>query len=258
LQKKYIIVIIFLLLALADNGFLYANNKEDDLLSIKREIDTAYYSFDNNMLENLLSKTKRMKQKYPDSWLPDYYSGILCLQIGKILYVPNSDLAYGYFEQALDYFGNAMANETSAELLALISSAYGKLSSLSTFSAIYYGIKAKTKIIEADNLEKDNTKVLLIASTHLMHTPEVFGGDKNWAEKLLKKSLKLNTKKKAYNKYLINWAGNAEIYAYLAQLEILKGNKTKAKEYMKKALKLKPNYGFVKYDLTRQMKNLKK
>ncbi len=254
IQRKYIIILTFIFLAVANNNFLLAN-KEEDLLSIKQKIDTAYYSFDNKMLEKLLSNAKKIKQKYPNSWLPDYYSGILSLQIGKILYVPNSDLAYSYFEQALDYFENI--KDTSAEILALISSTYGKLSSLSTLSAIYYGIKAKSKIIEADNIEKENVKVLLIAAIHLMHTPKVFGGDKIWAEKLLKKSLKINNKKRTVDKYLINWASNAEIYAYLAQLEILRNNKVKAKEYINKSLKLKPNYGFVIYDLTRQLNNLK-
>lgn len=254
-QSNYILT--FLLLAFACSNPLLANTKEDDLIAVKQQIDTAYYSFDNKLLENILAKTKLLKRQYTMSWLPDYYSGILCLQIGKILYVPNSDLANTYFEQALNYFEQASEKDTSAELLALISSTYGKLSSLSTLSAIYYGIKAKTKIIEADNLDKENSKVLLIAATHLMHTPKMFGGDKDWAEKLLKKALKIKTKHKANDKYLIDWAGKSEIYAYLAQLEILREHKTKAKEYINKALKLIPNYGFVKYDLARQMKDLK-
>lgn len=86
-----------------------------------------------------------------------------------------------------------------------------------------------------------------------MHTPESFGGDKKWAERLLKSALKLNYKKQKVDDFLIDWATEGEIYAYLAQLEVLREDFPKAKLYIEKALKLVPEYGFVLYDLIPQM-----
>ena len=114
------------------------------------------------------------------------------------------------------------------------------------------------KKAEAVTLESGETLTadLLVAATHLMHTPEAFGGDKDKAEKLLKKGIKLNQKQATKDSLTITWASDAELYAYLAQLEILRENKEKALEYMKKALKLCPEYGFVKNDLMPQWKKI--
>ena len=199
----------------------------------------------------------KLEKKYPGNFYPSYYAGILCMQIGKILYLPNPDKAYDYFDRSLDYFFKTKKIKYTAEVAALISEAYGKKSSLSTLRAIYFGLLAKDYIYEAADMDSSNVKVYLIAATHLMHVPESFGGDKHWAESLLKKALKLRYAKESEDSLLIDWANDAELYAYLAQLEILRGNKEKANLYMDKALSLIPNYGFVKYDLARQLRDLK-
>lgn len=132
----------------------------------------------------------------------------------------------------------------------MISASYGKLSSLSVLKAIFYGMSAKEYIEEAYKLDSKNPKVLIVAATHLMHTPEFYGGDKKKSRELLNKVIDSIEYK---DNYRINWANYAEAYAYLAQLEILENNREKAKSLMKKALDLNPNYGFVKYDLEKQV-----
>src|SRR3990172_6627561 len=105
-------------------------------------------------------------------------------------------------------------------------------------------------------MDSANVNVYLIAATHLMHTPESFGGDKKWAEELLNKALKMIYKQINKDDNSVEWASEKEIYAYLAQLEILRENKDKAKLYIDKALALCPDYGFVLYDLIPQLKKL--
>ncbi|MCK5740753.1 MAG: hypothetical protein KAH48_00935, partial [Chlorobi bacterium] len=185
------------------------------------------------------------------------FQGILTIQLGKIYYNIDTDSAYDYFDQSIDYLNMAYEIRKTAEVAALLSSAYGKKSALSPVRAFYFGYKANHWIHIADTLDKNSPKVFLIAATHLMHTPEAFGGDKSRAESLLKKALKFVKQNEAIDTDEVDWASEAEIFAYLAQLEILRENKVKAKKYIKKALSIKPDYGFVKFDLIPQLKKLK-
>jgi hypothetical protein len=252
---KYKLSIIIFTLFIA---FSLLKAEENEFQEIKKKVDKLYYSFDSKKLINTLNQIQMMKRKNPNKWQYDYYSAVLCNQIGKILYLPKPDDAYNYFDRSLDYLFKVKKVHNDEEILALISATYGKMSSLSTIKAIYYGLKAKDYIYTAAKIDSNNSKVLLVASIHLMHTPESFGGDKEWAEELLKRALKLLYKEnQKENDISIEWAKDAEIYAYLAQLEILKKNKIKAELYIDKALKLIPDYGFVLKDLIPQLEEIK-
>ncbi len=229
---------------------------DNQYYSLKQQIESQYYSFRPDSMEILLKQSEALCDT-SDSWVPCYYSGILCIQLGKIYYNIDSDKAYDYFDSALDHLIEAdERNENDCEIKALISCAYGKKSSLSSLSAIFLGMKAKNRIEDAYEIDNSNPGMLLIAATHLMHTPETFGGDKDRAEKFLLKALQTNNNKQ--DSIRIIWGRDAEIYAYLAQLEILRENKEKAKKFMDKALALEPDYGFVKYDLKPQWEKIKK
>jgi hypothetical protein len=253
-NKKIITSLLIFFISIIN---LLSQEDNIEIIIFKKKIDTAYYSFDSHLLKRLLNHSEKLKNKFPNNWYPDYYAGIICLQLGKILYIPQPDKAYHYFDSSVAHFLNVKNKIYNAEIAALLSAAYGKKSSLSTLKSIYFGLKARDYIYEANKMEPVNHKVFLVAATHLMHTPETFGGNKELAEKLLKKSLKLIYQHNLKNEYSVNWANEAEIYAYLAQLEILQNNRIKARLYIDKALKLVPDYGFVLYDLIPQMKKIK-
>ena len=122
---------------------------------------------------------------------------MLNILLGKILYNPDPDLAYDHFDKAIDDLLVADDMTESAEIKTLLSCAYGKKASLSSLSAIYHGLKAKSYIEDAYELDKNNAKIYLIAATHLMHTPETFGGDKDRAGRYLKKALTILKKETA-------------------------------------------------------------
>jgi len=242
-MKTIIILLIFLIYI-----NLYPN-------SIKDTIDKYYYSFNYKKLEQLLIDLDTTN--FQIYYLNNYYKGIVQYCLGRIYYNFNRDKAFHKFEQSLENFKIVNEINSTAEILALISAAYGKLSSLSILKAIIYGIEAKKYMEEAYRLNPNDTKVLIVAATHLMHTPEFYGGNKKLARELLFKVLDLNKKNNIEKNYTINWGTDAEAYAYLAQLEILLGNKSEAIKFMIKALELVPYYGFVKIDLNKQIEKLK-
>ena len=258
MRKIYIILFVFLLFSQNNAYALGEDTYLSKLKTLKNEIDASYYSFDIQKLKQILNKSYNISKLSDGDWHPLYYSGLLHYILGKIYYQIDRDIAYNQFDKSLDYLLKANDKYQSADVLALISAAYGKKSALSPLASIYYGIKAKKNIEDAYELEKDNPKLLLIAATHLMHTPESFGGSKIKAHTLLLKCLELNKKRIEKDEYLINWAEDAEIYAYLGQLEVLNENKEKAWTNIQKSLKLVPDYGFVLKDLLPQYEKIKK
>lgn len=229
--------------------FLFSNDNNDELLSVKNMIEKNYYTFNDGKLENILEQCNQIPV---DNWQKHYYQGFLHLMIGKIIYNKDEDRAFDHFDKSVEHFEDAFQKNKNAEIAALLSAAYGKKSSLSGINAIFLGIKAKNSIVDAHKIDDNNSKVYLVAATHLMHLPEIYGGDKNQAEEMLFKAIKLN-ENRIKNKWFIDWAENAEIYAYIAQLQVLKKNYSKAEKYIKKALKIVPNYGFIEHDLKKQM-----
>ncbi|TAL68422.1 MAG: hypothetical protein EPN82_10535 [Bacteroidetes bacterium] len=227
------------------------------LKSLKSEIDADYYSFDIPRLKLLLNKSNKIAKISKGDWHPNYYTGLLHYLLGKIYYQIDRDIAYNQFDKSLEFFLKANEMHQSAELLSLISAAYGKKAALSPIASMFYGIKAKKYILDAYELDKDNPKLLLIGATHLMHTPESFGGSKAKARSLLLKCLELNKNRIGEDEFMLRWAEDAEIYAYLGQLEVLNENKEKAWNYIQKALKIVPDYGFVLKDLIPQYEKIK-
>lgn len=234
-------------------------NAKDDICTqleiYKKDIEANYYSWDRAALESLNKRIMNDKD-YSKSWHFAYYSSILDIQLGKIYYLIDKDKAYNYFAESIDKLEAIQNDGDLAEIYTLLSVAYGKKSSLSTLMAIVYGMKAKDLIYSANDISRNNPKILLTAAVHLMHTPVSFGGSKEKSRKLLNKALEVIKAGWKEDKLLVKWADTPEILAYLANLEILLEKKSAAENYMKKALNLIPNYGFVKYDLYPQFKKL--
>jgi tetratricopeptide (TPR) repeat protein len=253
---KILVPFLILLIISGNYNSGKASNKSNiSINSIRDSVNSCYYSFDTARLENVLSLSKKLLKSKPGEFLPKYYRGILALNYGKVIYNSRPDDAYEYFTEAADLFAECeeMLDTADAEIYALLSAAYGKKSSLSAIKAIFWGIKAKNYIEKAWEADSNSNKVRLVAATHLMHVPPFYGGDKKRAGEMLKDCFG-NDNDLIHGR--INWAGDAEIYAYLAQLKILQSDTAAARKHMDKALELAPGYGFVEIDLEKQIGKL--
>ena len=232
--------------------FLFSFNifsKNLELSEIKLEIEKNYYSFDLSKHNKIIKDLK----KIGDSEIRNYYLSFEYHTIGKIIYNDDNSKALKCFENSIVLIEKAIKQNPKTELLAeyyaLLSSSLGKKSSLSGLSAFYWGLEAKKAFDNAFNLDSNNSKVRFIGAVHLMHVPEILGGDKNKARNVLKSLLV--RKQNNINPNELNWVEKAEIFAYLAQIDILE-NKSKS-VYIDSALYYEKNYDFVKIDLKRQM-----
>jgi tetratricopeptide (TPR) repeat protein len=221
-------------------------------------VNKYYFTFDIKGLKRTLNNAENYLIEDPNNYYANYYNGIIRYCLGRVLYNTDSDVSYDYFDTALDMFEKSYSIEKNPVSLAMISAAYGKLSALSPLRAIFWGQKAKNRIYDAFNLDSNNSKILLVAATHLMHVPGIYGGDKKKARRMLEKCIEINKSNVNQNEYELNWANNAEITAYIAQLDILEEKPDSARQNMKKALQLQPRYGFVIIDLENQISQLSK
>jgi tetratricopeptide (TPR) repeat protein len=221
---------------------------------LKNKIDSNYYTADIQLYKTILRELDSIKTNGEQNWRIYYYAGFISLQLGKIYREEDSAVAVGFLEKAITDLEYAYGLYEQAEFLVLLSSAYGKLASLSFFKALKYGGDSKDYMLKAQKMADSSMidRINLVEATHLMFIPQMFGGDKAQAEKLLLDALRLKT---AVKDDLLNWAENAEIYAYLSQLEFEKENFSKAASYSRQALALEPQYYFVLQELQPQIEN---
>ncbi len=252
-SRNLLIVILFVLFIM--NNAIYANSNK--LLELRDSVNKYYYTFNLKGLKNTLNEIEQYNNKEKNNYYGFYYNGIIRYCIGRVVYNTNRDVAYNYFDTALNMFEKAYEIEKNPVSLAMISASLGKKAALSPLKSLYFGQISKNKIYEANNLSPNNPKILLVAATHLMHIPAIYGGDKKKARLLLEKCLELNKKENIKNEYELDWADDSEIFAYLAQIDILENNIDNARKNMQKSLNLKPRYGFVTIDLEKQISEIK-
>jgi len=94
----------------------------------------------------------------------------------------------------------------------------------------------------------NNPRVHLLKALSVYYTPEAYGGGPGNAQEIFEKSLTLFEKEKASNPSRSSW-GQEEAYAYLGLCFKQQGAPTKAREMLKKALAVSPNYAFAAHEL---------
>jgi len=144
----------------------------------------------------------------------------------------------------------------NAENTLVLADVYGKLASLKTIKVLYYGSRSKSFLKQAFNLSPRSPKNHLIAGIEIMWTPVIFGGSKKRAREFLDKALVLEKTWQETDPLVVQWATRPEIFAHLAQLEILCDTPDQARRYIDQALHLVPDYGFVHRDILPQLSQL--
>lgn len=219
-----------------------------DIISIKKDIESNYYSFNTSKHINIINLLNSKENKNDIIY---YYLAFEYQVLGKIIYNQNSSLALNYFDKSIANIERAITKikPTNKDLLpefyGILSSSLGKKSSLSGLSSFYWGLKSQNAYDKAFELDSLNSKVRFIGAIHLMHVPDFLGGDKSKSKWVLENLLK--NSKLTNNSFELKWVEKAEIFAYLAQIDLLKGDKYS--KYVDSAYKYEPNYDFIKLDL---------
>jgi hypothetical protein len=220
---------------------------------LKIQIEENYFSHDEASARRLLARSRDLVEQYPADWHPHYYAGLINVQMGNIVRHYDKDTAYRNYTAALTHMQVAHDLSPTAESAVVLADVYGKLASLKTVKMLYYGSRSKSYLIDAFQMGEGNPKACLVAGIEIMWTPTFFGGSTKRARRFLEKALTAASDWREPDRLIVNWATQAEIFAHLAQLEILCKRPTQARYYATQALSLVPDYGFVRRDVLPQL-----
>jgi len=223
---------------------------------VKAQIEALYHSYDTETKQILLREAAALIEHHPGAWQPSYYAALVNIQLGNVARAKDHKVAYRYYRDALRHIHAAHALFPNAENTLVLADVYGKLASLKTIKVLYYGSRSKSFLKQAFNLSPRSPKNHLIADIEIMWTPVIFGGSKKRAREFLDKALVLEKTWQETDPLVVQWATRPEIFAHLAQLEILCDTPDQARRYIDQALHLVPDYGFVHRDILPQLSQL--
>ncbi len=220
---------------------------------LKTHIEANYFSHDEASVRYLLAQSRDLVDQHPAAWHPHYYAGLINVQLGNIVRHDDKDMAYRHYTDALAHMLVAHERSPTAEITIVLADVYGKLASLKTFKMLYYGSRSKSHLIDAFRMDEHSPKACLVAGIEMMWTPIIFGGSTKRARRFLEKALTAAPDWREPDRLIVRWATRAEIFAHLAQLEILCKRPSQARHYATQALSLVPDYGFVLRDVLPQL-----
>ena len=139
------------------------------------------------------------------------------------------------------------SSDRFAEAHALLGSVYGMRIGRSPWTGMVLGPRSSAAIERAVALEPDNPRILLQQALGAFHTPRMFGGSKEKAEALLRRSIaafERETEDTAWP----NW-GRADAHIWLGQVLQDKGDLDGAREAYQRALAVAPEHAWVRHVL---------
>jgi Flp pilus assembly protein TadD len=109
------------------------------------------------------------------------------------------------------------------------------------------GPRASSSIDRAVALEPENPRIVLQQGVSAFHTPGMFGGGADKAERLLRRCVELFAREPR-DKAWPNW-GRADAHAWLGQVRAKRGDRGAARAEYERALAIAPEFGWVRYVL---------
>jgi len=209
-------------------------------------------AIDEQHIEQIAMSPNQFKVFLDDSDLraqAHYFIGLAGYRLSTLPSKLSDDRKERYLDEAIEHLVKATESRKDfAEAHALLSGAFGMKAGGGMFAGMKYGPKSNKQIDRALDLAPDNPRVLLLYGIGLLYTPSMFGGDTEKAVIQFKEAAKQFEKFTSEDVTMPHW-GRVEVYAWLGQAYEAEDQYEKAKEAYEKALKIDPDYGWVKYHL---------
>jgi tetratricopeptide (TPR) repeat protein len=181
--------------------------------------------------------------------LAEYYLGYADYRLGVVVYRMDKEKCIMYLDSAVEHLENALEKQGDfADAHALLSSCYGLKISFAPLKAIVLGPKAGRAMERAKELSPDNPRVALLEAIGTYNTPTLFGGGKEKGLQAMKRAAELFDRWNAPDSLLPDW-GKAEVYAWIGIAHLDRSEAILARKAFENALRINPDYGWVKYAL---------
>ncbi|MBL3656149.1 tetratricopeptide repeat protein [Fulvivirga sediminis] len=161
----------------------------------------------------------------------------------------DEDLFDEYYDEILENIDKLIETEhEKANAYALRAAVYGLETSYSGWKGMFLGPKSSSNLSDAKEEDDSSAFVWATYGSAKLFAPSMFGGDKDEAIKSFKKAIELYEKANLQQDWRYLYA-----LAWLGQAYYRTDQPQKAKEIYNKALKIEPNFKWVKDDLLPQV-----
>jgi tetratricopeptide (TPR) repeat protein len=181
--------------------------------------------------------------------LVEYYLGYADYRLGVVVHRMDKERSIVYLDSAVEHLEKAIEKQSDfADAHALLSSCYGMKISFAPLKAIVLGPKSGREMERARKLSPDNPRVALLEAISTYNTPALFGGGKEKGLEAMKRAAELFERWNAPDSLLPDW-GKAEVYAWIGLAHLDRNESILARKAFETALRINPDYGWVKYAL---------
>ena len=242
---KKLLVIIFLISVCSMVPFAQSTN--DLLNEAKKVIYQADIHFDKGLFLKGRGFFERVLSTEPENYIAKYYLAYTDYKLAIIAMDAQNNIEFDrYIKSATENCEDLLnENEDDVETKALLSGIYGIQIAMN--SALGQSLGSKSSMLSAEALgdAPENPRVLLFAGINKLHTPEFFGGSKTKALEYFKKAVNSSENKDSANVSGIDW-GYIETLAWLGKTYSAIKDFNSAAETFNKALRIEPEYGWIK------------
>lgn len=193
---------------------------------------------------NLLVKEKKENQYF-------FYYVALCDYRLATYYFTSAKMkeAEIYTMEGQKYLEKAMeADPSFGESFALYATLLGFEIALNQEKAMALAFKSNEYLAKALEKDPENPRINLLKGISILFTPEQFGGGADNALEFLNKSVNLFESESIKDPIKPSW-GKEEAYTFLGMAYKQKNEYDKAKEFLKKALEINPEFGMAVREL---------
>ncbi len=209
----------------------------------------SYHAYLNSNLKEVWKKEVGDKTKLAKE-NPEHQLSLALSQLGLLsatMADQDEDLFDEYYDMSVENLEALIKSDKNwAEPKAVLSAIYGLKMAYSPMMGMFLGPKSGNLIEKAKDLAPNSPLVWKVYANSKFFTPEMFGGDLDEAIESYERCVSLYESNPDQLKY--NWL-YLDALAFMGQAYLKKGDKAKAHSVFEKALKVEPEFAWVKLSL---------
>ena len=249
--------IAFLAIVIFSNMFSLQAKENKELLPKAISLsEEGYLKFDKSFYIKSHGICERILSSDPENIFAKYYLGYNKYRLVNIAMVnKDSKLFDLYYESTIKTLEPLMDNEKiRSDVRSLLAATYMMKLATDNSEAQTLSIKINSLLEQAKKMDPNNPRSYLIKGTMLFNTPKMFGGSIDGALKNFIKVISI-FESEPESKNEITW-GYLEALAWKGIALAKKGDVENARLSYEQALKIAPDFGWVKYNLLPKLDGL--
>ncbi len=220
-----------------------------------RLLEQGHNQWSEPLMLQARSIYERLSSHPAHAWLGHYYLGLSDYRLANYYRSKSRETDYErYVDDGIDHLKKSLdLKKNAADTHALLGSLYGlKITGMA--SSFIYGPKSAGCLEKAIELDSTNPRVYLFSGISNKYKPGMFGGGPEKAVRDFLKAITCFRKFRPELPIYPDW-GREEAHAWLGMVYLEEGDCQAAEREFNAALAINPDYGWVRYDL---MRNLEK